>query len=238
MVTKLNIKGYQVHLAENKEAQTLIYMIYPALEQLEDKWLERMALLHNINIAIIYVPAEDWNNVLTPWPEPPEAKGFDPFDGEASKFLVFLQKEIIPAVESKVKITARDLLGVSLSGLFTLWQWMLCDTFHNIASLSGSFWYKGFVEWFDGKVTSLSVDKQGKSGRKGKSYFLLGEEEPKARIQAYQSVGENTLHIVEKLKQSGIEVTFEWVPGNHFSRPVHRAEKALDNLYGVQKLSD
>ena len=82
------------------------------------------------------------------------------------------------------------------------------------------------MDWFDDKMTSLT----GKNG-KGKAYFLLGEEEPKAHIRAYQSVGENTQHIVEKLKNAGIDVTFEWVPGNHFSRPVHRAEKALDNLY-------
>ena len=127
MVTKLNIKGYQCHLAMNAMAETITYMIYPALEQLEDKWLEKMAGLHKINLVIVYVPAEDWNNVLTPWPEPPEAKGFDPFGGEASKFLEFLQKDIIPSVESHVKIKSRDLVGVSLSGLFTLWQWMTCD---------------------------------------------------------------------------------------------------------------
>ena len=231
MITKLNIKGYQCHLAENVAADTITYMIYPALEQLEDRWLERMAELHKIHVAIVYVPAEDWNNALTPWPEPPEAKGFDPFGGDASKFLDLLQKEIIPAVESKVKITSRDLLGVSLSGLFTLWQWMICDTFRNIASLSGSFWYHGFMDWFDGKLPSLQSLRQETPDCKGKAYFLLGEEEPKARIEAYQSVGKNTLHVVEKLKNAGIDVTFDWVPGNHFSRPVHRAEKALDNLY-------
>lgn len=222
MVTKINIKGYQCHVVGNPESETLTYMLYPALEQLEDKWLERMAAIHKINLAMVYVPAQDWNNSLTPWPEPPEAKGFDPFGGDAPQFLELLQKEILPAVESKVKIKERDLMGVSLSGLFTLWQWMLCDTFRNIASLSGSFWYEGFKEWFD----SLAIPHKS-----GKAYFLLGEEEPKAHIVAYQSVGVNTLHVVEKLKNTGINVTFEWVPGNHFSRPVHRAEKALDNLY-------
>lgn len=222
MITKLNIKGFQCHIAVNPDSETVTYMLYPALEQLEDKWLERMAETHKINLAIVYVPADDWNNVLTPWPEPPEAKGFDPFGGEAPKFLKLLQEEIIPEVESKIRVKVRDILGVSLSGLFTLWQWMLCDTFRNIASLSGSFWYEGFIKWFDG----LTIPH-----KQGKAYFLLGVEEPKAHIQAYQSVGENTLHVVAKLKEAGIGVTFEWVPGNHFSRPVHRAEKALDHLY-------
>lgn len=231
MVTKINIKGYVCHLAQNADSEIITYMLYPALEQLEDKWVDKMAIEHKINLAIVYVPAEDWNNVLTPWPEPPEAKGFDPFGGEALKFLDLLQTGIIPAVESKVKVNARDLVGVSLGGLFTLWQWMICDTFQNIASLSGSFWYNGFVDWFEAKIPDLSSMKKEKPESKGKAYFLLGEDEPKAHIQAYRSVGVNTLHIVEKLKEAGIAVTFEWVPGNHFSRPVHRAEKALANLY-------
>lgn len=226
---KINVKGYVCHLAQYPGAETVTYMLYPALAQLEDKWVEKMALDHKINLVMVYVPADDWNNALTPWPEPPEAKGFDPFGGKAPEFLDFFQKEIIPVIESKVKVNSRDLVGVSLGGLFTLWQWMICDTFHNIASLSGSFWYNGFIDWFNGKLPEFSAMKQGK----GKAYFLLGEEEPKAHIQAYQSVGNNTLHIVEKLKESDIDVTFEWVPGNHFSRPVHRAEKALANLYGL-----
>ncbi|MCH5239968.1 MAG: hypothetical protein J1F38_07075 [Muribaculaceae bacterium] len=227
MISKINVKGYLCHLAQFPGADTITYMLYPALAQLEDKWVEKMALEHKINLVMVYVPAADWNNALTPWPEPPEAKGFDPFGGKAPEFLDFLQTEIIPSIESKIKISFRDLVGVSLGGLFTLWQWMICNSFRNIASLSGSFWYEGFVEWFDGKLAPFSAMKQSK----GMAYFLLGEEEPKAHIQAYQSVGDNTLHIVEKLKQSGINVTFEWVPGNHFSRPVHRAEKALEKLY-------
>lgn len=222
MVSHLNIKGFQCHIAQNAESDIITYMLYPALEQFDDKWLEKMAVAHKINLVMVYVPADDWNNILTPWPEPPEAKGFPPFGGEASKFLELLQKDIIPGVESKVKTNARDLVGVSLSGLFTLWQWMGCDSFRNIASLSGSFWYKGFKEWFD----AISIPQ-----KTGKAYFLLGEEEPKAHIQAYQSVGVNTLDVVNKLKGAGIPVTFEWVPGNHFSRPVHRAERALANLY-------
>ncbi|MDE6638872.1 MAG: hypothetical protein K2K32_11640 [Muribaculaceae bacterium] len=39
-----------------------------------------------------------------------------------------------------------------MSGLFALWQWMVCDTFRNIASLSGSFWYEGFMEWMKSRT--------------------------------------------------------------------------------------
>lgn len=224
MISKLKIKGYDCHCARYDGATEACYMIYPALAELEDKWLDRMAQELRVNLVMVYVPANDWNNVLTPWAEPPEAKGFDPFDGKSLEFLKFLQTEVIPEVEAKegLKLTARDLLGVSLGGLFTLWQWMLCDTFRSIACLSGSFWYPSFLDWFE---------SQPLPAKQGRAFFLLGEEEPHAHIVAYQSVGKNTEAIVERLKKAGISVEFDWVPGNHFSRPVHRAELALHNLY-------
>lgn len=224
----LNIEGYGCQVATQSQSSTICYMIYPALEPFEDKWLEKMAAELSVNLVMVYVPAEKWNDALTPWPEPGEAKGCPPFAGKAKDFLDILQHKIIPGVEEAYNIndiTARDLLGVSLSGLFTFWQWMICDTFRNIASLSGSFWYLGFIEWFE---------KQNIPSKTGKAYFLLGEEEPHAHVKAFQSVGVNTLRIVDTLKEHGLNVTFEWVPGNHFSRPVHRAEKALSALYAPQ----
>lgn len=227
MITKVNIKGFECHCADYSGSTTLAYLIYPGIEPFEDKWIEKMAGELKVSLAVVYIPAGDWNDVLTPWPEPPESKGFPPFGGKGQEFLNTLQNNIIPEIEKMINhVKYRDLMGVSLSGLFTLWQWMKCDTFRSIASLSGSFWYEGFMEWFEG----ISVP-----AKTGKAYFLLGEEEPKAHIKAYQSVGINTEKVVDKLKESGIQVVFDWVPGNHFSRPVHRAEKALRALYsGMQ----
>lgn len=224
MTTKINVKGFECVVATYPGSTTLTYMIYPALEQLESKWLQRMSDMHKENIAMVYVPADDWNDVLTPWAEPGEVKGWPPFAGKAPEFLKILQEEILPEVEKICGLPenfTRNLIGVSLSGLFTLWQWMQEDTFRSIACLSGSFWYAGFLDWFE---------KQSIPQKSGMAYFLLGEEEPHTNVKAYQSVGRNTETIVERLKNAGIDVNFEWVPGNHFSRPVHRAEKALAAL--------
>ncbi|MCH5225796.1 MAG: hypothetical protein J1D77_07325 [Muribaculaceae bacterium] len=224
MSTKIKVKGFECVVAPYPGSSIITYLIYPALEQLESKWLERMAEVHKENVAMVYVPAEEWNDALTPWPEPGEAKGCPPFAGKAPEFLKLLQEEIIPEVEKTCGLSGnftRNLIGVSLSGLFTLWQWLLNDTFDSIACLSGSFWYVGFLEWFE---------KQAIPQKTGQAYFLLGVEEPHSNVKAFQCVGVNTEAIVERLKNSGIKVEFEWVPGNHFSRPVHRAEKALAAL--------
>lgn len=219
----ITISGYSIHIAPALGADTICYLIYPELAELEDSWLQRMADESKVCIAAVYVPADQWNDALTPWPEPGEAKGCPPFAGRSQEFLNLLQTRILPEVEKSLDgIKHRDMLGVSLGGLFTLWQWLVCDTFRSIASLSGSFWYVGFIEWFEA---------QNLTSKPGKAYFLLGDEEPKSHVKAFQSVGVNTEKIVDRLKQIGDNVEFEWVPGNHFSRPVHRAERALNALY-------
>lgn len=225
MIKKINVAGYDCHICKNKEATTVAYLLYPAVVPFDDSWIERMSEKHGITLVVVYVPADEWNNVLTPWAEPGEAKGYPPFAGKGTEFLRLLQQQIIPATEKAADTEpniSKDLIGVSLSGLFTLWQWLQCSAFRSIGSLSGSFWYEGFIEWFE---------KEKIPAKAGKAYFLLGTDEPKAHVKAYQSVGVNTQNIVERLKDNGINVTFEWVPGNHFSRPVHRAERALEALY-------
>lgn len=224
-INKLKINGFDCHCVPCDNADTAVYLIYPQLAELTDSWLKRMSEDHKVNVVAVYVPADQWNDALTPWPEPGEAKGCPPFGGNAKEFLDLLTNSIIPETDQKglMKLVKhRDLMGVSLGGLFTLWQWMVCDVFRSIACLSGSFWFVGFLGWFE---------KQPVPRKSGMAYFLLGEEEPLSNVKAFQSVGENTEAVVGKLKNAGIDTRFDWVPGNHFSRPVHRAEKALDALY-------
>lgn len=207
-----------------RKSGRIVYVVYPLIEALTQEFIEKMAQLHDVSVAVVYVPASGWNNYLTPWPEPGEAKGFPPFAGEGTRFLDLLTEKLMPQVEKNIGLMSppvRDLIGVSLSGLFALWQWLQCDVFNSIACLSGSFWYAGFMEWFEARTIPA---------KKGSAYFLLGEEEPKAKIKAYQPVGVNTQDIVERLKSCGVAAKFEWVPGNHFSQPIHRLELGFANL--------
>lgn len=225
MVKNIEIDEYRCVCTLCNSSAEIVYMIYPQVAAFDTNWLIQQASKHAVNICVIYIPSNRWNNDLTPWPEPPESEGFDPFGGEADKFRLTLVNKILPKVDDACelkKVAHRNLIGVSLSGLFTLWQWMQYDTFDSVASLSGSFWYAGFLQWFD----SISIPDD-----KGKAYFLLGLQEPKAKIKAYQSVGKNTEDIVIRLKAAGIDCHFDWVPGNHFSNPIQRAEMALEFLY-------
>lgn len=230
MVQTINIEDLTCDLVKNPQSNSICYLIYPQIEGISNGVLETIATTYNVSVAMIYVPADEWNNYLTPWPEPGEAKNCEPFDGKGPLFLAILNNKIVPAVEKIIGIdkeTQRDLIGVSLSGLFTFWQWLQSDMFRSIACLSGSFWYSGFMEWFQSRNIPKKV---------GMAYFLLGEEEPHARIKAYRSVGENTESIVARLKEADIKVRFDWVPGNHFVDALPRLKKALDALYLQNKI--
>ena len=219
----LQVRDLKCDVYGDVVADRIVYLIYPMVVKMPDSLISELSSKYGVSIAVVYVPSDQWNNYLTPWPEPPEEKGFDPFGGKADEFLGILKDEIVPEVEKSqgAKSPTRYLVGVSLSGLFTLWQWMRCDLFDSIASLSGSFWYAGFMDWFD----SIPVPQ-----KKGRAYFLLGVDEPHAKIQAYRSVGANTESVVSRLKGAGLDVVLNWVSGNHFSDPEGRLRKAFAGL--------
>lgn len=225
MINSQIIAGLKCDILHNCDMQKVAYMIYPDTQNyFPDKWLQELSSRYHLSIVMVYIPLQSWNDMLTPWPEPGEAKGFEPFAGNSAETLKTLQEQIIPQCEKLLGVDGdveRDLIGVSLSGLFTLWQWLICDTFHSIACLSGSFWYEGFLDWFE---------KQPVPHKSGKAYLLLGKQEPKAPVKAYQTVGINTELIYERLKKAGIKTEFDWVPGGHISDPLRRAERALDFL--------
>lgn len=184
-------------------------------------WIEEAALRYDTTIVVI--TGMDWQNDLTPWPAKGVPSGTPDFEGNAPAFLKTLI-DAASAIESRLNIpagVARSLVGLSLSGLFTLWQWPQTDFFLNIASLSGSFWYEGFTEWFA---------TQNLSAKTGFAYFLLGDKEPYSNVKAFNSVGINTRAIVTQLKAEGVSVQYDTVPGNHFQFPLDRLNRAMRAL--------
>lgn len=185
--------------------------------------IEEAARKFGISIAII--TGMDWDDDLTPWEAPGEPPGGPDFKGNAAAFLKTIVTEVVPETERRLGINAgveRTLTGVSLSGLFTLWQWMLNDTFHNIICLSGSFWYDGFVGWLKSQPTPKKT---------GNAYFLLGVLEAKTNIKAFQTVQTDTEDIVAYLHSHGINDRFELVPGNHYQYAEERLIRAFNYMF-------
>lgn len=219
MTRDLQIGDLNCLCATTSLSDRVAYILYP-MDMLKG-WIEPAAAHYGVTIVVI--TGMDWQNVFSPWPAKGVPRGTPDFEGRSPEFLSMLRHNVIPKVESELELdknVERTLTGVSMSGLFALWQWALCDTFTNIASLSGSFWYEGFIEWFE---------KQRFDTKAGQAYFLLGKLESKAR--AFHTVGENTNTIVESLEHQGVNVTFQSVPGDHYADPVPRLNAAFTALF-------
>lgn len=223
MTQTIEIDNLHCRCCKSPGSSKIAYILYP-MDTLAG-WIAPAAEKYGVNIVVI--TGMDWENVFSLWPAPGVPKGSPDFKGGSPVFLTLLQQTVLPQIEQSLDLDVnleRTLVGVSMSGLFALWQWIICDTFTNIASLSGSFWYDGFIEW----MKSHPIPS-----KKGKGYFLLGRQESKSGIKAFNSVGENTALIIKLLKAAGINVDFQSVPGNHYSDPIPRLEKAFDSIYSV-----
>lgn len=219
-IVKFDIGELHFLCAINQEAKDVVYILYP-MDVLQG-WIGGAS--RKFGVSIIVITGLDWDNDLTPWGAPGEPKGSPDFKGDAQEFLTTLTATIIPDIEDRCGIgqnSVRSLVGVSLSGLFTLWQWPQCGMFRNIATLSGSFWYNGFEQW---------IFHQSFAGKNGRCYMLLGTDEPNSNIPAFRKVGACTETIVDYLRREGVDITFEIVPGNHFQFGLERLDKAFAHL--------
>lgn len=216
----VNIEGLDCLCSSSATFSRVTYILYPMT--VLDDWI--VSASEEFKTSIVVITGMDWDDDMTPWPAKGVPKGCPDFKGLAPEFLKRLES-IVGKVETKLGLTAkqfeRNLVGVSLSGLFTLWQWPQCLLFHNIASLSGSFWYDGFIDWFR---------RQDFSGKKGMAFFLLGEKESKSTVGAFKPVEVNTETIVSALRSDGIKVIFDIVPGNHYQFPIDRLNRAMSAL--------
>lgn len=220
-IIKTTIDGLECRLIPSG-GDKIAYILVP----MEGNELEISAIAEKHMVSVVIVGGMDWDDDLTPWPAHGEPAGSAPFKGHAHEFLCRLQDNVLPHAESLLKCRVeprRDLFGVSLSGLFALWQWVVCDTFTNIASISGSFWYDGFVEW---------LSRQRLSAKSGRGYFSLGDKEKYSPVPKFRTVEARTAQVLSILESQQVDVTFRSVPGNHYQFFLKRLSLAFDSLYG------
>lgn len=221
MMTKFEIDGLTCNCVSASAPDKIAYILYPM--EIPENLIEKTAKEFGVSVAVI--SGMDWQNVFSPWPAAGVPSGTPDFKGESPEFLKLLINSVIPEIDKHIRIDTnaeRTLIGVSMSGLFALWQWMKCDCFLNIASLSGSFWYDGFVEWMK------SIDIPDK---KGKAYFLLGDKESQSKVKEFRTVASDTEEVLRLLDAAGIETEFQNVPGDHYSDPTGHLIRAFKALF-------
>lgn len=203
---KFYVGNLEVQCAGEAECAMICYL--PGYKPAEAS--ELRAVAGHFGICMVVVNGMDWDGDLSPWVAKGVPAGTPDFRGGATGFLHTLTEKIVPQAEQALgcRPSVRVLAGISMSGLFALWQWMVCDLFRDVISLSGSFWYEGFVSWLKEQTISKSKDSR--------VYISLGREEPKSRNKVFATVGVCTAQVVDYLKAEGVDTEFREEEGSHY----------------------
>ena len=101
------------------------------------------------DFCLVAVSELKWDHDMTPWYMGPISKHDTPCTGGADDYLKLLLDEIMPEAEALLPGAPawRGLAGYSLAGLFALYALYQTDVFARAASMSGSFWFEGIMEY-------------------------------------------------------------------------------------------
>lgn len=175
------------------------------------------------DFILVSISNIDWNNELTPWECMPIYKGDNGYLGKADVYLNELQEDIIPRIEECITnklnkdISFYVLCGYSLAGLFAIYTGYRTNTFKRLASVSGSLWYPGFLDFIKNNKLKSDVCKV---------YLSLGNKESDTKNQLLSSVENNTSEI-HKIVDKSVESIFEMNDGNHFKDETLRIAKSI-----------
>ena len=140
-------------------------------------------------------------SVTIPWPAPPLGRG-RPFAGGAADCLRLLTEDILPHAEALLPAPPawRALAGYSLAGLFALWSLGQTDVFSRAASMSGSLWYPGFLDYLSARTPPPP----------GLYLSLLGDREASARDPLLKTVRRATEAVAAHFRAQGIPTALEF----------------------------
>lgn len=184
------------------------------------KWAGPAVLKYDC--CFVVISGMDWNHDMSPWSAEGVMKKEKKFSGGGPMYLQELVSDYIPYVEQLLKLQSpvRWLMGVSLSGLLSIWSLAKTDCFAGVASISGSLWFDGFTEWLTKNPLRSSA----------KVYMSLGNKEKNTTDKRMSKVEDCTKETASILESKGLEVTLEMVQGTHFSPLAPRLDKAADCL--------
>lgn len=166
-----------------------------------------------------------WNRDMAPWDCPPLAPGAEPCTGGADEYLVQLLGTILPEVESRLAAPPawRGIAGYSLGGLFALYALYRTDVFARAASISGSMWYPGLLEFVRQHPLKRPPDRL---------YFSVGDRECRTRNPYLQRVQANTEQLAAWYRDLGIHCRFELNPGGHGKHAARRTAQGIAWILG------
>ncbi|MGN1347212.1 MAG: alpha/beta hydrolase [Eubacteriales bacterium] len=170
--------------------------------------------------AVVGIGGLDWNRELSPWPAGRVFRRGEDFAGLAEVYLRELTGVLLPRIETELGCAGvpRGIAGYSLAGLFAVWALYRTDTFDRAASMSGSLWFDGFMEFMEQNEPLRLPDKL---------YLSLGDREKLSRNARMAQVEVCTVRTAEKFRGYGTNVRWEQNPGGHFSEVSARIARGL-----------
>lgn len=210
-----SIQGIDIYFEHDSNLEKVDEIVYLHSFQ----WLSYKEVLKvHRNLLFITIINNTWERDFTPFKHEAVFKGGTDFEGKAKDYAsLFLS--LVEDIEKRFPLhekTKRFLLGYSLAGLFSLYLTSLTPLFENIACVSASFWYPGF----------LSFAKE-KTFRTKKVYLSIGDRESQTK-NIYLKEGYTSMKAIESLLEAKqIETHFDLNDGNHFEKIPLRIEKGL-----------
>ena len=215
--------GGKTALLYRETGASLPLIVFNAFEEDGSEILASASSLSCPPFHFLCVGNLNWDEELSPWPSPAIYKNEPPFGGGADLYLEQLTQEVLPAARAALPdvpaFTA--ITGYSLAGLFSVYALYKTDVFHRAASMSGSLWYPGFVDFCRSHEMKCRPEKL---------YFSLGDREAHTRNPLLQKVQENTESLAAFYRDQGLDVTWELNPGNHFMDSALRSAKGIAAL--------
>ncbi len=181
---------------------------------------DKLAALLPEGMVLLAINEPNWEHAFTPWPAARAFKGTPDFGGGADAFLHDLLNSILPTAEAALALQPawRGLTGYSLAGLFALYAAYRCDVFTRIASVSGSLWYDGWLDFMQARTPQHLPER---------AYFSVGDKEKNAKNPRLARVEAHTQEAAAIWCKLGATTMFELTEGGHFNDAPQRLAKAI-----------
>lgn len=173
--------------------------------------------------SIVCIDNVDWNRDLSPWLADKVFVSGEPFCGGADAYLFCLLHALLPAAEAGMDapVKARSLAGYSMGGLFALYAMYRTDAFCRFASMSGSLWYDGFIDFMQTHAPACMPERV---------YLSLGNAERRTKNVRLSTVEACTRRAEALLCALGVPVCYEVQPGGHSSAVPKRLSDGMLSL--------
>jgi predicted alpha/beta superfamily hydrolase len=116
-------------------------------------WLQHLIAIGSIpEVIYIGIETDNRNDEYTPWPAKALMEGRPDFGGKSPEYIAFLADRLKPYIDNRYRTLRAPehtgIIGASFGGLVSMHAaYLRPDVFGAVGSLSGSYWYEGYLDY-------------------------------------------------------------------------------------------